>query len=340
MRTLTVNAGSTSLKLAVVSDGQRSTALSSLTDALDGDPPDAIAHRVVHGGTRREAVLVDESIVRELTDLVEVAPLHQPPALAALRTCRERLPDVPNVACFDTAFHATIPDAVRTYAIPGEFRDTVRQYGFHGLSYAWASARVRTLAPGARRVLIAHLGGGQSLCGTIDGRSAITTMGFTPLDGLVMGTRSGAIDPGAVTWLTRRVGTDRVEEMLERHSGLLALCGDSDMRAIHERIRTGDTDARFAYEVWRNSVTRHAGACIAVLRGLDAVVFTGGIGEHDPIARLGFAEALEWIGVGLDPDANERGDEEISAAGCPVRTFVIEAREDLQLATEAEACLR
>lgn len=340
MRILTVNAGSTSLKLALVVDGRRSAAPPSLTEALHGEPPDVIAHRVVHGGGRRDAAVVDDAVLRELTDLVGLAPLHQPPALDALKTCREDLPSVPNVACFDTAFHSTIPEAVRTYAIPREFRATVRQYGFHGLSYAWASSRVTALAPEASRVLIAHLGGGQSLCGTIDGRSVVTTMGFTPLDGLVMGTRCGSIDPGAVTWLARRVGTiDRLEELLERQSGLVALCGEADMRTIHARIRDGDAGAQFAFDVWRHSVAAHAGSCVTALRGLDALVFTGGIGEHDPIARAALAEALEWLGVALDRDANERGDEEISATSSRVRTFVIEAREDLQLAAEAEGCL-
>ena len=339
MRILTVNAGSTSLKLEVIVDGRRTLTPASLADALDGERPDAIAHRVVHGGRSRDAVVVDDAVLRELTELVQLAPLHQPPALDALKVCRERLPSAPNVACFDTAFHSTIPESARTYAIPREFRDTVRQYGFHGLSYAWSSARVRVLAPDAHRVLIAHLGGGQSLCGTIDGRSVVTTMGFTPLDGLVMGTRCGAIDPGAVTWLARRAGLDDVEELLERRSGLAALCGDSDMRAVHERGRTGDSDAQFAFDVWRHSAIAHAGSCIAALGGLDALVFTGGIGENDPIARAALADGLAWLDVALDRDANERNVEEIGAAGSRVRTFVIEAREDLQLATEAEACM-
>lgn len=320
MRILTVNAGSTSLKLAVIVDGQLESSPASLNDALDHEAVDAIAHRVVHGGHRSAAVVVDDDVLGELRGLVDLAPLHQQPALDALDTCRRTCPSVPNVACFDTAFHTTIPEAARTYAIPSRFRDTVRQYGFHGLSYAWATSRVKELAPEARRVLIAHLGGGQSLCGTVDGRSAVTTMGFTPLDGLVMGTRCGALDPGAVTWLARHVGSvDAVDELLERESGLRALCGTADMREVHARIEGGDREAQFAFDVWCDRLVRSAGECVMVLGGLDTLVFTGGIGEHDPIARAALVEALEWLG--------------------PFETLVIEAREDLQLATEADRLL-
>lgn len=340
MRILTVNAGSTSLKLAIIVDGRLESTPASLAEALDHEAFDAIAHRIVHGGQRNHAVVVNGAVVRELRELVDLAPLHQPPALAALDTCLTRDPSVQNVACFDTAFHTSIPDTARTYAIPARFRDTVRQYGFHGLSYAWTTARIGALAPDAQRVLIAHLGGGQSLCGTVDGRSVATTMGFTPLDGLVMGTRCGALDPGVVTWLARHVGSaDELDELLERESGLVALCGDSDMRAIHERIQRGDREAQFAFDVWRHSVTVHAGACVAATGGLDALVFTGGIGEHDPIARAAIADALGWLGVDIDRDANEHGAQDVTGTGAAVRTFVIEAREDLQLAAEAEALL-
>jgi acetate kinase len=190
-------------------------------------------------------------------------------------------------------------------------------------------------------VLIAHLGGGQSLCGTIAGQSVVTTMGFTPLDGLVMATRCGALDPGAVTWLARHIGApEDLDAMLERESGLLALCGESDMRNVRDRIRRGDAEAQFAFEVWSRSLIAHSGGCIAVLGGLDALVFTGGIGEHDPIVRAALVDALDWLGVTIDEDANDRDEEEISAPGSRVRAFVIAAREDLQLAAEAEACIR
>jgi acetate kinase len=282
---------------------------------------------------------VTDGVVAELERLIELAPLHQPPALAALATCRARWPSIPNVACFDTAFHATIPDAARTYAIPAQYRHVVRQYGFHGLSYAWASRRVNDLAPRARRVLLAHLGGGQSLCGTIDGRSVFTTMGFTPLDGLVMGTRSGALDPGAVAWMGKHLtGKDAVDVVLERQSGLMGLCGTSDMREVHAMVERGDEHAVFAFDVWRHRVVTLAGAGVAAAGGIDAIAFTGGIGEHDPVARAALVDGLAWLGAAIDDDANSRNAEELSARGSPVRTFVIAAREDLQLAAEAEAC--
>ena len=227
--------------------------------------------------------------LESLRALAELAPLHQPPALDAVERCRDAWPDVPNVVCFDTAFHTTIPEAARTYAIPARFRDTVRVYGFHGLSHAWAVSRARVLAPDARRVVVAHLGGGQSLCAALDGRSVMTTMGFTPLDGLVMATRSGALDPGAVLWLVRHTDED-IDAVLESESGLLGLCGDSDMRTIHARIAAGDAEARLAFDVWHHRIVTQIGACVAALGGLDALVFTGAIGEHDQIVRSAVAE--------------------------------------------------
>ena len=291
MRILTVNAGSTSLKLVEVIDGRAVGESTSLDDALDGARPDGIAHRIVHGGDRTTAELVDDAVVAGLRSLTDLAPLHQPAALDALEECRSRWPDVPNVACFDTAFHATIPEAARTYALPARIRSTVRIYGFHGLAHAWAVGRVSMLAPNARRVVAAHLGGGQSLCAALDGRSVMTTMGFTPLDGLVMGTRSGTLDPGAVLWLQRHTDED-VLSVLATESGLLGLCGTSDMRRIHELVDAGDDDARLAFDVWLHRITTLLGGCAAALGGIDALVFSGGIGEHDRVARAAVAAGL------------------------------------------------
>jgi acetate kinase len=340
VRVLTVNAGSTSLKVHHVVDGDVERAYPSLDDALDDREPDCVAHRVVHGGERTEATRLDDDVVDAVRALTPLAPLHQPTALAAIDRCRERWPQVPNVACFDTAFHASIPAPARTYALPEQYRSTVRVYGFHGLSYAWATSRLRRLAPDARRVLLAHLGGGQSLCGTIDGHSVVTTMGFTPLDGLVMGTRSGALDPGAVLYLRERVGDADLYRVLDEQSGLLALCGTADMREVHARIAAGDRDAAFAFEVWRHRVTMLTGACVAVLGGLDALVFTGGIGENDPVVRAALVEAVAWLGVRVFDRSDESGDRDISAPGTAVPSFVIAAREELQLAAEAETCVR
>lgn len=342
MRLLTVNAGSTSLKLVEVVDGDAARSFDSLDEAFSVAAPDGVAHRVVHGGDRAVATLVDDVVLTELRALTELAPLHQPAALDAIDRCRARWPAASNVACFDTAFHATIPEVARTYALPARLREHVRVYGFHGLAHAWAVDRLRTLAPAARRVVVAHLGGGQSLCAALDGRSVMTTMGFTPLDGLVMGTRCGAIDPGAVLWLRRHTDEDLLS-VLETQSGLLGLCGTSDMREIHARTRAGDDEARFAFEVWLHRMTTLLGACIATLGGVDALVFSGGIGEHDSALRAAVADRLGWLGVRLsdanDSDAHD-SDRAISAPDARVGTFVVRAREDLQLAAEATEVLR
>lgn len=344
MRVLTVNAGSTSVKVAVL-DGDRVDELGSLAEALAlPHRYDAVAHRVVHGGSRTAAVLVDDAVEAELTALVELAPLHQPPALAQLRRCRDALPDVPQVACFDTAFHATLPPAARTYALPARLREQVRVYGFHGLSHAWAAGRVAALAPAARRVVVAHLGGGESLCGVLDGRSVVTTMGFTPLDGLVMATRSGALDPGAVLWLAAHTDED-LAVVLEQESGLLGLCGTGDMREVLARAGDGDAAAQLALDVYLHRLVTQLGGCVAALGGLDALVFTGGVGEHAARVRELVADRLGWLGVAVDPAVDVApaalvGEREVTAPGARVRTFVVHAREDVQLAAEARALLQ
>jgi acetate kinase len=271
---------------------------------------DGIVHRVVHGGDRTEPVVLDDAEVAELTRLVELAPLHQPPALDAIAACRAARPDLVQVACFDTAFHATLPAAARTYALPERLRATVRAYGFHGLSHAWSARRVAEEAPEARRVLVAHLGGGQSLCGVLDGRSITTTMGFTPLDGLVMATRSGAVDPGAVLWLARHTDED-LDDVLAHQSGLVGLCGTGDMREVLARRAAGDAAAALAFDVWLHRLVALAGGCVATMGGLDALVFTGGIGEGSAAVRDRVVDGLAWLG--------------------PFRTIVVEAAEDLEM---------
>jgi acetate kinase len=317
MRILTVNAGSTSLKVREVVDGKAGTDCSSLEEAFTLPRPDAVAHRVVHGGDRVRAQIVDDSLLEELRRLTELAPLHQPPALDAMQRCRDTWPDVPHVACFDTAFHATIPPAARTYALPARLRDRVRVYGFHGLSHAWAVRCAAQLLPDAKRVVVAHLGGGQSLCAALDGRSVMTTMGFTPLDGLVMATRSGSIDPGAVLWLAAHTD-ERLADVLEEESGLLGLCGSGDMRVVRERANRGDEEALLALAVWRHRFVTLVGACAAALGGVDALVFTGGVGENDEELRREVTDALGWLGAEI---------------------LVVASREDLQLASEAENLL-
>jgi acetate kinase len=339
MRILAVNAGSTSVKVSLIDGPETLAQWGSLDEALAAGPaPDAIGHRVVHGGPRTGAVVVDDQVLAELRDLVELAPLHQPPALDAMDRCRREFSgtsQVPQVACFDTAFHATLPPAATTYALPERLREKVRVYGFHGLSYAWASGRVAALAPQARRVVVAHLGGGQSLCGIVDGASAVTTMGFTPLDGLVMATRSGSVDPGAVLWLAEHTAED-LSQVLESESGLLGLCGSADMRDVLLRAARREAPAELALQVYAHRLIEKIGGCIAVIGGLDALVFTGGIGEHDAQIRQLVAERLAWLGVRLDPDASGA---DITGAGSVVRVFDIHAREDLQMASEVTRLL-
>jgi acetate kinase len=313
VRLLAVNAGSTSVKVTVVEDGARVARFDSLDVAIAAGAAgelDGIVHRVVHGGERTEPVVLDDAEVADLTALVELAPLHQPPALEALAACRAARPDLVQVACFDTAFHTTMPAAARTYALPEPFRSTVRVYGFHGLSHSWSARRVAEQAPGARRVLVAHLGGGQSLCGVLDGRSVTTTMGFTPLDGLVMATRSGAMDPGAVVWLARHTDED-LDDLLAHRSGLAGLCGTGDMREVLARRAAGDPAASLAFDVWLHRLVALAGGCVATLGGLDALVFTGGIGEGSAEVRDRVVERLAWVGA--------------------FRTMIVEAAEDLEM---------
>ena len=346
-RVLTVNAGSTSMKVSLVEgDGPGARAVAEhdvLEQVLAGPPPDAVAHRVVHGGDRTRPARVDDALVRELRGLTELAPLHQPPALDALDRTLAAWPDVPQVACFDTAFHATMPAAATTYALPERLRARVRVHGFHGLSHAWAAGVARRTVPGARRVLVAHLGGGASLCAVLEGVSVDTTMGFTPLDGLVMATRSGSIDPGAVLWLTRHTDED-VEVLLAEQSGLLGLCGTGDMREVLARRAAGDRSAALAFDVYLHRLAAAAGAMVAALGGLDVLVFTGGVGEHATPLWHALADRLAWLGVRIGPGAAVGPDPaigvvDLTAGDSDVRVLVVRAREDLELAAETRTLL-
>jgi acetate kinase len=324
VRALAVNAGSTSLKLSIV-DSFHATTYGTLAEAIDAEKVDVVVHRVVHGGTRREPASIDDAVLDELRGLTELAPLHQPPALDLIDQCRAALPDVPQYACFDTSFHTTVPDAARTYALPARWRERVVAYGFHGISHAWSTRQIAHRAPDARRIVVAHLGGGASLCAVRDGRSVMTTMGFTPLDGLVMATRPGAVDPGAVLWMTEHTDED-VAHVLEHESGLLGLCGDADMRVVLRRAGNGDAAAVLAIDVYVHRLVTSIGACAAALGGIDALVFTGGVGEGSPEIRNRTTAQLAWLGVSTADTAH--------AAEAPVRTFVIEAREELEMVHE------
>jgi acetate kinase len=355
VRLLVVNAGSSSLKLRVVEDDDTVSssidldadhgrvAGTGLDDALDAlGTVDVAGHRVVHGGTAfRAPVVVDEDVLATLDDLVALAPLHQPTALSMIRTLTERLPDVLNVACFDTAFHATLSAHVSTYPIPARWRDEfgVRRYGFHGLSHSWAARRAAELVAhdvAELRIVTCHLGAGASLAAVRGGASVDTTMGFTPLDGLVMMTRPGSLDPGVVAWLVTQAGLrpDDVERELYDSSGMQALAGTSDMREVEARVRRRDRDAVLALDVYVHRLRASIAAMVSTLDGLDVLAFTGGIGEHSSLVRGRAAEGLGFLGVAVDEALNSAadGDADISASDAPVRSVVVSAREDLEIA--------
>jgi acetate kinase len=351
VRVLVVNAGSSTLKLSVLD--QDSLVSSELLEAPSGEvdqgalreivsrnsPIDAVGHRVVHGGGRfTEPVLVDSDVIRGLEALVDLAPLHQPMSLQGLHMVSQILPAVPAVACFDTAFHATMPPAAATYALPAEWRRSwdLRRFGFHGLSHSYASRRAAAMIEGgALRLVTCHLGAGASLAAVRGGFCVDTTMGFTPLEGLVMATRSGSVDAGLLLWLEDHGGLSSTEinTALLHRSGLLGLAGNADMRAVLAAEQTGDQDAVLAIGVYLHRLRAGIASMVAALGGVDALVFTAGIGEHSAPVRWRAAAGLEFLGVALDEAANEsaKADQEISASGAPVRTFVIEAREDLEI---------
>jgi acetate kinase len=341
MRVLVVNAGSSSLKVRLLEGDE----VVASYDELPDPPPavDAVGHRVVHGGTRFiEPVVVDDEVERALRALTDLAPLHQPTSLAGIDSAKVLLPAVPHVACFDTAFHAHLPAATATYALPRQWRDryAIRRYGFHGLSHAWAAGRAAELAPQARRLVSCHLGAGASLAAIDDGRSVDTTMGFTPLDGLVMATRSGSVDPGLLLWLQEReqLTAPELADILEHRSGLVALSGTADMRELLERT---DDDARLAVEVYLHVLRAGIAAMTAALGGLDVLVFTGGVGEHAPAIRQRAAAGLAYLGVDVDPEVNRtaRSDTDITAGEAHVRALVVTSREDLEIARAVRGLL-
>ena len=314
-----------------------------LGEALGGNPPTAIGHRVVHGGAEFAApVVVDDAVLAKLEALIPLAPLHQPNNLAPIREARRRYPNTPQVACFDTAFHRDHPEVSDRFAIPDElYRSGIRRYGFHGLSYAYVTERLAELAPdiASGRVLILHLGSGSSICAVEAGRSVDSTMGFTALDGVPMGTRPGQLDPGVLLHLVRAGwSADDLERMLYRESGLKALSGiSSDMRELE---RSALPQARFAIDYFVHRVAKEMGALAAVLGGLDAVVFTAGIGENSALVRELLCRRAAWLGVRLDEAANAAGRPIISKADSPVRVYVVQTDEELMIARQTLALIR
>ncbi len=362
VRVLVVNAGSSSLKLALI-DGDRAVAgttaqrwegeehLEPIRDFLDQvDDIEAVGHRVVHGGPGlTQSVVVDDDVLDYLDSIEDLAALHNPRALAAIRAVHALLPGVPAVACFDTTFHADLPLAARTYALPREWNERwgLRRYGFHGLSHSHAVRRGAELV-GRRledlRVVSCHLGAGASLAAVVGGRSVDTTMGFTPLEGLVMATRSGSVDPGLVLWLLAHGGQTpaTLAAALEHHSGLKGLSGTSgDLRDVLEARKSGDADATLAFDVFVHRLRRDIGAMTASAGGLDLLVFTGGIGEHDPEVRTLVADGLAYLGVDLDEEVNRGSttDQDISAVDAPARTVVVSASEATEIARDAARVL-
>jgi acetate kinase len=305
----------------------------SLADAPEGVA--VVAHRVVHGGELREPTRIDDELEARLRELVELAPLHNAPAVEAIAQARQALPDLPHVAVFDTAFHATIPRFASTYALPEEWRREIRRYGFHGLSVQWSTEQVRV-----PRLVVCHLGGGCSVTAVRDGRSIDTTMGFTPLEGVPMATRPGSVDPGALLYLLRReVALAELDDAIEHRSGLLALSGTSG--DVAELERSADPAAAFALQVLAYRVAAAVGAMAVSLGGLDALVFTAGIGEHSARVRREICAHLGFLGVELDDGRNDRAepDADIAVDGSAVRVVVIHAREELVAARAARALL-
>jgi acetate kinase len=363
MRVLVVNAGSSSLKLSVVVDGDSTVAAENVADAdarseeeiirrtvdVHG-PVDAVGHRIVHGGVDfAGATLLDGATVERIRALTDLAPLHQPKSLHGIDAVTRVLPGVPAVGCFDTAFHARMPRAASTYALPSAWRSrwNLRRFGFHGLSHKWAARRTAELMQrpiAGLRIVSCHLGAGASLCAVDGGTSVETTMGFTPLEGLVMATRSGSVDPGLVLWLAehKSVAASELTETLDRRSGLLGLSGTADMREVLARDAGGDDAATLALEVYLHRLCSGVAAMMAAMNGADALVFTGGVGEGASAIRARAAAGLAFLGVRLVGARNDAtySDAEIGESGAGVRAFVVTSREDLQIAREVEALLK
>ncbi|PZS07931.1 MAG: acetate/propionate family kinase [Solirubrobacterales bacterium] len=361
MRVLVVNAGSSSLKLSVL-DGDRLCGARELPApgaAIDPEqvaaavdelgPVDAVGHRIVHGGERYvEAVRISADVLSGLRELVDLAPLHQAKSLAALEAVLSARPGCPAVACFDTAFHATISPGAATYALPRSWRERwgLRRFGFHGLSHAYAARRAAELlgrSLDGLRIVTCHLGAGASLAAVKSGRSVDTTMGFTPLEGLAMATRSGSVDPGLLLWLLERaeLSVQQMAYALEHESGMLALAGSADMRVVIEAATADDAYAGLALEVYLHRLRAGIGAMAAAMNGLDVIVWTGGVGEHSPVIRAAAADGLGFLGLRIDHEANRTAgaDRDVTADGASARALVITAREDLEIVRQVRVVL-
>ncbi|MBX3193512.1 MAG: acetate kinase [Microbacteriaceae bacterium] len=366
MRVFVVNAGSSSLKYEVVDAAAGSSIASGIVERVgvagsevpdhaaalavalaevDVASIDAVGHRIVHGGSRFvEATVVVDAVIAELERLSELAPLHNPPGLEGIRAALAALPDVPHVAVFDTAFHATLPPVAYTYAIDRAVsaEHGIRRYGFHGTSYAYVSARAAEVLGrplGSLRMVVAHLGNGASITAIERGASVETSMGMTPLEGLVMGTRSGDIDPAVLLHL-QRIGAfdaEGLDDLLNRRSGILGLGGHSDMRDLLAASDAGDAAAALAVDVYVHRLVRYIGAYAAVLSGIDALVFTAGVGENSSVIRARAVEGLGFLGLEVDEALNTAASSEprvISPDGAGSAVLVVPTDEELQIARE------
>lgn len=373
MRVLVVNAGSSSLKHALIDSDAGDPDAALLADGSErwdaGDSPgrhaealkraladavqeaDAIGHRVVHGGARLTApALIDDDVREAIADAARLAPLHNRAALEGIDAAREAFPQLPQVACFDTAFHQTLEPAAATYAIPGEWarEHGIRRFGFHGLNVSWCAERARGLLGEERsaRLVVCHLGSGCSVSAVRDGRSVDTSMGLTPLDGVPMATRSGALDPGVVLHLLREGGldADAIDDGLNHRAGLLGIGGSADLRELlAARDERGDERTALAVAVFVRGVAGSVAAMSTSLGGLDALIFTAGVGEHAPAVRAEVVARLAHLGVALDPDRNaaesDAPDRELSPEGAKIAVLALRAREEYVIAREAAQLL-
>ena len=334
---LVVNAGSTSLKLHLVFDDEQT----QVVEFLDATPSEiqAVGHRVVHGGPNLvEPTIIDETVRASIGELRSIAPLHNTPALSGIDAARRAFPSVPHVAVFDTAFHTTIPAEAATYALPRIWREDwgIRRYGFHGLSVQWASERVtELLGDAAPRMVVCHLGGGCSVTAVSNGHSIDTTMGFTPLDGVPMATRSGSVDPGALLFVQRAFGVsvDALELALNEDSGLEGLSDGRDLPALAEAA-SDDRSAQLALDVYTYRIAGAVATMTAALGGLDVLVFTAGVGERSANVRARICIRLGFLGVELDPELNHRvsPDADVATSASRARVMVVAAREELVVA--------
>ncbi|MFL6690194.1 MAG: acetate/propionate family kinase [Alphaproteobacteria bacterium] len=310
---------------------------------IEYEPVAAVGHRVVHGGTKYALpTRIDRSVIADLGELVPLAPLHQPHNLAPIEAIADAAPQVPQVACFDTAFHRSQPEIAQLFALPRELtKSGIRRYGFHGLSYEYVTSRLPEIAPelADARIVIAHLGNGASLCAVHGGRSVATTMGFTAVDGLVMGTRCGTIDPGVLLYLmdSHRMDARAVEKLIYRQSGLLGVSGiSSDMRELRA---SSDPAAAEAIALFVYRIVREVGSLTAALGGVDALIFTGGIGENDAAIRAEVAKGCRWLGVELDKARNARCEGRISVDTSRISALVVPTDEERMIARQTSAVL-